>query len=292
MGLFGGMALIAAIFPTGRLPAGRAGPMTRAALVGIAAIGLVQVFDPVFVTVLPDGTKIELHNPIGIAPGWSGWSLFDGPAYLVVVAGLLVCIIGLVVRFRGAAQIEREQDKWLLASLSLIVLAVVFGFIGVALVDPRGSWAWFPALIAFPTPPIAIGIAITRYHLYDIDRIISRTIAYAGLTLVLFAVFTGVNLVLQAIFESLVGGGSVAVAASTLAVAALFNPLRGRLQRAVDRRFNRARRDADETTDRFARRLGDHLDLDAIGTELTGAATDALEPMTATFWLRERVVPP
>jgi hypothetical protein len=292
LGLFGGMALIAAIFPTGRLPRGRSGRMTKAALLVIAAIGLAQVFDPVFVTRLPDGTMLDLHNPIGIAPDWSGWSLFDGPAYLVLVAGLLVCIIGLVARFRDAAWIEREQDKWLLASFSLIVLSVVFGFIAVSLVDPSGSWAWFPALIAFPLPPVAIGIAITRYHLYDIDRIISRTIAYGGLTVVLFAVFTGVNLVLQAIFESLVGGGSVAVAVSTLAVASLFNPLRARLQRVVDRRFNRARRDADQTTDRFARRLGDHLDLDTIGTELTAAAAGALEPMTATFWLRGRAVRP
>ena len=144
--------------------------------------------------------------------------------------------------------IEREQDKWLLASLALIVARRRVRLRRGRLVDPTGSWIWFPALVAFPLPPIAIGIAIMRYHLYDIDRIISRTIAYAGLTLVLFAVFTGVNLVLQSIFESLVGGGSVAVAASTLAVAALFNPLRVRVQRVVDRRFNRARQDADETT--------------------------------------------
>ena len=189
--LFGGMALIAAVFPTGKLPGGRAGRMTKAALVAIAAISLLQALDPVFVTRLPDGTMFELHNPIGIAPDWSGWSFFDGPAYLVVVAGLLVCIVGLVDRFRRAAWIEREQDKWLLASLALIVLAVVFGFVGSASFDPEGSWIWTPALVAFPLPPVAIGIAIMRYHLYDIDRIISRTIAYAGLTLVLFAVFTG-----------------------------------------------------------------------------------------------------
>ena len=85
--MFGLMALIAAVFPTGRLPQGRAGGMTKAALVAIAAIGLLQAVDPVFVTRLPDGTSIELLNPIGIAPGWSGWSLLDGPAYLVVVAG-------------------------------------------------------------------------------------------------------------------------------------------------------------------------------------------------------------
>jgi hypothetical protein len=229
---------------------------------------------------------MDLHNPIGIAPDWSGWSFFDGPAYLVVVAGLLLCVVGLVGRFRRAARIEREQDKWLLGSLALIVLAVVFGFVGVALFDPQGSWIWIPALVIFPLPPIAIGIAITRYRLYDIDRIISRTIAYGGVTLVLFGVFAGANLVFQSIFESLVGGGTIAVAASTLLVAASFNPLRGRVQRVVDRRFNRARQDADETTDRFARRLGDHLDLDTIGRELTSAAAGAVEPMTATFWLR------
>ena len=111
--------------------------MSKAALVAIAAISLLQALDPVFVTRLPDGTTFELHNPIGIAPDWSGWSLFDGPAYLVVVAGLLVCIVGLVDRFRHAAWIEREQDKWLLASLALIVLAVVFGFVGCATFDPR-----------------------------------------------------------------------------------------------------------------------------------------------------------
>ena len=128
-----------------------------------------------------------------------------------------------------------------------------------------------------------------RYRLYDIDRIISRTIAYAGVTLVLFAVFAGVNLTLQSVLDSLVGGGSIAVAASTLTVAALFNPLRGRLQRVVDRRFNRGREGAELTVDRFAGRLRYQLDLDAIGSELTSAAVGAVEPTAATFWLRHRV---
>ena len=290
IGLFAGLALLSATFPTGTLPGGGIGRMTRAALVVIVGIGLLQAVDPVFLTKLPDGTTVVLHNPIGIAPDWPGWSLLDGPAYVVILGAILVCTVGLLIRFRRAGGTERQQYKWLLASFALIVVAITFGFTAGALVDPNGRWAWFPAVIAFPLPSIAIGIAIMRYRLYDIDRIISRTIAYAGVTLVLFAVFAGVNLTLQSVLDPLVGGGSVAVAASTLAVAALFNPVRGRLQRVVDRRFNRARRDAELTVDRFAGRLRYQLDLDAIGSELTSAAVGAVEPAAATFWLRRPTI--
>jgi hypothetical protein len=290
VGLFVGLALLSATFPTGTLPGGGIGRMTRAALVVIVGIGLLQAVDPEFLSKLPDGTAVVLHNPIGIAPDWPGWSFFDGPAYMVILGAILVCTVGLLIRFRRAVGTERQQYKWLLASFALMVVAITFGFTAIILVDPEGRWAWIPAVFAYPLPSIAVGIAIMRYRLYDIDRIVSRTIAYAGVTVVLFAVFTGVNLVLQSIFESLVGGGSVAVAVSTLAVAALFNPVRGRLQRVVDRRFNRARRDAELTVDRFAGRLRGQLDLDAIGTELTGAAVGAVEPAAATFWLRRRTL--
>ncbi len=163
LGLFGGMALIAAVFPTGEA----AGRSRRSHEQGGARgssrlIAALQALDPVFVTRLPDGTTLELHNPIGIAADWSGWSFFDGPAYLVVVAGLLVCIVGLVDRFRRAAWIEREQDKWLLASLALIVLAVAVRFRRESRSSiRRAAGSWIPALVAFPLPPIAIGIAIT-----------------------------------------------------------------------------------------------------------------------------------
>ena len=293
VGLFAGMALLSAVFPTGSMPGGGMGRSAVAGLALIAGVALLQAVVPDLSIALPDGRTVAIRNPIGIAPDWPGWSLFRGPApYLIVLAGLLTCILGLLLRFRRAVGIERQQDKWLLASLALIVLAVLFGFVAATLFDPQGTWAWFPALFAFPLPPIAIGIAIMRYRLYDIDRIISRTIAYAGVTLVLFAIFAGVNLTLQSVLEPLIGGGSVAVAASTLAVAAMFNPIRGRLQRVVDRRFNRARRDAELTVDRFAGRLRGQLDLDALGRELTGVAVGAVEPSAATFWLRRRKVAP
>ncbi len=290
IGLFAGLALLAATFPSGALPGGGIGRITRAALVVIVGIGLLQAVDPVFLGKLPDGTTVVFQNPIGIAPDWPGWSFLDGPAYMVLLGAILVCTVGLLIRFRRAGGTERQQYKWLLASFALVVVAITFGFTASILVDPEGSWAWIPAVLAFPLPSIAVGIAILRYRLYDIDRIVSRTIAYGGVTLVLFAVFASVNLIMQSVLESAVGGGSVAVAVSTLVVAALFNPVRGRLQRVVDRRFNRARRDAELTVDRFAGRLRGQLDLDALGRELTGAAVGAVEPAAATFWLRRRTL--
>jgi hypothetical protein len=282
--------VLTATFPSGRLPTGGIGRATRVALAVSVVLPLSQAVDPEFITQLHDGTTIVLRNPIGLFPDWAGWSLLDGPAYMVVLGGIVVCTIGLLMRFRRAGTIEREQDKWFLASLAAVVVAVTFGFLAATLLDPSGTWAWFPALFAFPLPPIAIGIAITRFRLYEIDRVVSRTIAYAGVTLVLFAVFAGVNLTLRSVLEPIVGGGSVAVAASTLAIAALFNPLRVRLQRFVDRHFNRARRDAELAVDRFAGRLRDQLDLEAIGGELTSAAVGAVEPAAVSFWLRRRDV--
>lgn len=287
--LFAGMATLSTVFPSGVLPGGGIGLWSRAGLALIGAVALLQAVVPDLSITLPDGRTITILNPIGIAPDWSGWGIFDGAApYLVVLFGLVICVAGLLVRSRRATGIERQQDKWLLASLGLVAAAVLFGFVAATTVNPEGTWAWFPALLSFPLPPIAIGIAVMRYRLFEIDRIISRTIGYAGVTLVLFAIFAGVNLTLQSVLEPVIGGGSVAVAASTLVVAALFNPLRGRLQRVVDRRFNRAGRSSELTVDRLAGRLRDQLDLETLGDELMSAAVTAVEPAAATFWLRQR----
>ena len=123
---------------------------------------------------------------------WAPWL----PIFAWVVLGaILVCTVGLVFRFRTAGTIERQQDKWFLASLAALISAISFGFVGASFTGGNDAWVWFPALSSFPLPAIAIGIAITRYRLYDIDRVISRTIAYAGVTVVLFAVFAIVNVV-------------------------------------------------------------------------------------------------
>ena len=131
IGLFAGMAVLAAVFPTGALPAGRIGRITRFALALIGAIALLQAVDPAFATTLADGSVFVVHNPIGIAPEWSGWALFDdGQVYVFVLLGIVICVVGLVIRFRRSSGIERQQDRWLLASLALVAVAVFIGFPG------------------------------------------------------------------------------------------------------------------------------------------------------------------
>jgi hypothetical protein len=286
IGLFTGMALLAAVFPTGAMPSGGIGRITRAALALIGVIGLVQAVDPAFATTLADGTPVVIVNPVGIAPEWSGWSLLDGPAYVVVLLALSICVVGLVVRFRRATGIERQQDRWLLASLALIAIAVSIGFVGMFLVGPETAWIWFPALLAFPLPPIAIGIAIMRYRLYEIDRLVSRTISYGAVSATLLAVYAGMILLLQGPLGAITGGDTVAVAASTLAAAALFQPVRRRIQGAVDHRFNRAGYDAERTVAGLASRLRDQMDLPVVSRAVVDAVVASVEPTGANLWLR------
>jgi hypothetical protein len=290
VGLFAGWALLSAIFPTGTLAAGGIGRMTRAALALVVGISLLAAVGPSFQSKLPDGTTTELHNPIGIAPDWPGWSFFtNGLAFMVMLGAILVCTVGLLIRFRRAGGTERQQYKWLLASLAFIVMAVLFGYAAGALVDPDAGWIWTPAIVAFPLPPIAVGIAILRYRLYEIDRIISRTIAYGVVTVFLFVVFASVNLGLQAALGDLSENSPIVVALSTLSVAALFQPLRRRVQAFVDRRFARARYDAERTVRAFVGRLHDETDMESIMGDLARTAQQAIAPTTMTVWLRHKV---
>jgi hypothetical protein len=286
IGLFAGMALLAAVFPTGALPGGNVGRITRGALAAIGVMGVFQAVDPEFASTLADGTVVIIHNPIGVAPEWSGWSLLDGPAYIVVLLGLTVCIVGLVVRFRRATGIERQQDRWLLASLALVAAAVSIGFAGMLVVGPEPAWIWIPAILAFPLPPIAIGIAILRYRLYEIDRIVSRTIAYGAVSATLLTVYAGMILLLQGPLGAITGGDTVAVAASTLVAAALFQPVRRRVQAIVDHRFNRAGYDAERTVAGLASRLRDQMELPVVSRAVVDAVVQSVEPTGASLWLR------
>jgi dolichyl-phosphate-mannose--protein O-mannosyl transferase len=140
-------------------------------------------------------------------------------------------------------------------------------------------------MVAIVTVPVAVAVAVLKYRLYDIDRVISRTLAYAIVTGVLAGIYAGLVLLATQVFRF---HSTVAVAASTLAVAALFNPLRRRVQHVIDRRFNRARYDADRTVAAFAARLKDELDLDSIRDDLAGAVHQALEPAHMSVWISRR----
>jgi hypothetical protein len=209
--------------------------------------------------------------------------------FAVVGAFLAAALVLLAIRYRTGSQLLRQQVKWLALIGVVFVIAIVFVVIGTGLPAAPGT-GWLPPRI---TPgrsalfgiPAAMTVAILRYRLYDIDRIISRTLAYAIVTGVLVGLYAGLVLLATGVLRF---HRTVAVAVATLAAAALFSPLRRRVQLGVDRRFNRARYDAEATVTVFAAQLKDTVDLDSLRGHLATAVDRALEPAHVSVWLSER----
>jgi hypothetical protein len=187
----------------------------------------------------------------------------------------------MLIRFRRARGDERQQLKWFAYGAALTVVLAMTGSLRFPRADTLRSALTLGLL------PVAAGVAILRYRLYDIDRLINRTLVYGALTALLGAVYAAAVLVLGQLFGG-VGGDppSWAVAGATLAVAALFQPARGRTQAVVDRRFNRRKYDAAKTIQAFSTRLRDQIDLDTLSTELLGVVDQTMEPTQASLWLR------
>ncbi|HLO36071.1 MAG TPA: hypothetical protein VK194_08310, partial [Candidatus Deferrimicrobium sp.] len=176
--------------------------------------------------------------------------------------------------------------KWFVASLALTG-ALVTAVVAVVVAIPRvGTGIWVFAVLGYATIPPAVGIAVLRYRLYEIDRIVSRTVGWAVVSATLAAVFVSVILVLQALLASVTSSNTIAVAASTLAVAALFQPLRHRVQGRVDRRFNRARYDAERIVMEFVSRLRDEVELGQLQVEISTAVSQTVQPASLAVWLR------
>jgi hypothetical protein len=227
------------------------------------------------VSVLPDGSLAGVEHPAG----GTAWLAGVQTAALAAVAVLALGAIGhQAANWRHASGERRQQLKWLMSGA---MVAVVGGGSSVLI----NSVLWQVAALGFAALPVSIGIGILKYRLYDIDRIVSRTLAYAIVTGLLVGVYAGLVLLATRVLPF---SGPVAVAGSTLAAAALFNPLRRRVQHAVDRRFNRARYDADRTIAAFAGRLQDAVDLDSVRDDLVRIVQKALEPAHVSVWARER----
>lgn len=257
--LLGGVLLVA-WFPDGRTTS-RLGTMAQAVLVVVLIFQLLRQLDP---------------QAFGESAA----------AFALIVVAYATALTDLVVRYRRSDGVRRTQIRWVLASgavtASLIVALLLFG--------ESFAWLWPLWLASTMLPAVAIGIAITRYRLYDIDRIISRTISYGALSLVLFAIFFATNVLLQRAISPLVDGNDIATVASTLLVASLFQPVRRQAQRVMDRRFHRARYDAELTVDAFAGRLRESVDLPRLIGDLGTTAGQAVEPTSATVWLRKATV--
>ncbi len=277
---------LAAIYPTGRFPAGHLGRIARGAvalpLLFVAALAV----DPVLGVSFADGSNGQVANPIGLASGWTGWGVIENGAYVADLGALAIAIASLLIRFRRTRGAEREQHKWLLAAFGGVLSAVIFAFTALLLVDREGNWMWLPAIFAFPLIPIAIGIAITRHGLYEIDRIVSRTIGWSISTAAILATFALLVIGLQAVLAPLTHESTLAVAASTVAAFALLQPLHRRVQALVDHRFNRARFDAERISVLMAGRLRDEMDFDEIRREVLETLDASLQPVSARLWVR------
>ena len=287
------IATLAFMFPTGRLVDGRWRPLALMVLALIWGVVILSAFWPVLsiepVVGAGFGTGLyAIPNPIGLLPPriLDVQLVPDVMAATVLPFFLVVSIVAIAGRYVGARALERLQLRWLVASFGFIGVAVLAGFPIIALGDQDGVIAWVPASVAFMLPPIAIGIAVTRYRLYEIDRLISRGLSWAVLTGLLLAVYAGAILVLQSLLGDLIQGQTVAVAGSTLLAAALFQPLRRRVQVAVDHRFNRARYDADRTATDFAELLRHETDLASVSGDIAGVVDTALRPTTIGVWIR------
>jgi hypothetical protein len=269
------------LFPDGRLPGPSWWPVSWLAggfaVIEVAGLALTRGS----VASLP-----VLRNPFGVSPAWV--PLIGIGSGLV---GLLGCVVlaawSLFSRRRRGSSVERLQIKWLAYSGCLVALTLVASTIlstvlsaGIAARVIEGG-----LMVAVLATPVAVAVAVLRYRLYDIDRIISRTLAYAIVTALLAGVYAGLVLLATRVLSF---HAPVAVAAATLAAAALFNPLRRGVQNAVDRRFNRARYDADQTVSAFAARLKDAVDLDSVRDDLASVVHQALEPAHLSVWVSRR----
>jgi hypothetical protein len=264
------------LFPDGRLLSRRWRVVAWCAGVGIAGNFVVEGLQP---GPIPDYPQIR--NPYGVES-----SVLDGleaVAVLALLIGILGSALSLILRFRRARGEQRLQMKWLAFAGAVAALTVPLGTVAWELV---GEIAYVPIMLSVLGLPVATGVAILRYRLYDIDVVINRTLVYGALTATLALTYLGSVLLLQLALSGITEESGLAVAASTLAVAALFRPARARIQRGVDRRFYRRKYDAARTLERFGTHLRDEVDLDALGGELRAVVAQSMQPASISLWLR------
>jgi MFS family permease len=272
------------LFPTGHLPSRRWRPVAWAAGAGVAGWVLGNAFAPTILSNSPSPP-----NPVGV-PGPAGdiFKVMAASSEVLIAATGLAAIVSLAFRYRRAGTPERAQLKWLVYAGALIVVALLAEIPAEQILGTGDAATNLQNAVssgAIALVPVAIGIAILRYRLYDIDRVISRTVAYAILTGLLVGVYAGLVLLATQVLGL---HSTVGVAAATLVAAALFNPVRRRVQKQVDRRFNRARYDAERTVAAFATRLKDAVDLDAVRDDLAEVVQTTLEPAHLWMWTQDQ----
>ena len=269
------------LYPTGHLPGPRWRIVAGIAIVAIS-IGILATATAPMVDTM--GNSHTITNPVVPPQPLSDLIQALGSLSLLLAPPVILLVwANLVARFRRSRGAERQQMKWFLSVATVAAIAISASIVTSG---PLSDAMWIIGMISVGFLPLAIGVAILRYRLYEIDRIVSRTVAYGVVTAVLVVTFAGITLGLEAGLATTTQASTLAVAASTLAVFALFQPLRRWVQSAVDRRFDRYRFEADRTAAAFAERLRDEVDPDRIRLELDRVLAQTVAPTSAIVWLR------
>jgi hypothetical protein len=277
-----GVGLLLALFPDGRVLTPRWRLVPLAALLGLACFVVGYVLDAGPVND-PFGS---VSNPFAI-PGLDrvGTILIPIGFFLSLISALAAAV-SLVLRFRRASGVERQQIKWLAATGAVLGVSLIAA-VNLESSKTGAAVAESIAVAAVIGISVAAGLAILRYRLYEIDVVINRTLVYGSLTALLAGMYVGLVLLFQSALHPLTGGSGLAVALSTLAVATLFRPARNRIQALVDRRFYRHKYDAERTLQAFAARVRDEVDLEALRAELAVVVAQTMQPAHVSLWLRD-----
>jgi len=286
------MGYLILVYPDGHLPSPRWRPVAWLFAVTIVIVTAAIILLP---WTLEEAPVAEMANPLGSQSAEPVLTVLLNIFFPLVPLCFVACAIALVLRFRRSRGTERLQLKWLAAAGGVVGLVYLLTIVSVvladltALVDERAGWITAlktMSILSFVLVPVAIGMAILRHRLYDIDVVINRVLVYGSLTATLGGVYLGLVLLLQQVLSSLTDQSDLAVAGSTLAVAALFAPARARIQAVVDRRFYRSRYVAARILDDFSSRLRHELDLEAVGTDLRKTVHETVQPTHVSLWLR------
>jgi len=283
--LFAAPAMLFLLFPDGSLLSRRWRPVFWLVILTTLAAITTSIFQPV----INDPPFEGVANPLGFSPPGALMALLSYVGWPGMAASFLVAAIAMILRLRRSRGVERQQLKWLAAAAAVLPLAsasgVVLYYLGYDSI--AGYFAVFAIIPIF----LAAGYAILRYRLYDIDLLINRALVYGPLTAMLLAVYFGGVATTQAVFHALTGQEQfpqLAVVVSTLAIAALFNPLRRRLQASIDRLFYRKKYDAARTLEGFSAKLRDETDLDELNDSLVSLVRDTMQPTHVSLWLHPR----
>jgi hypothetical protein len=271
-------------FPDGRLPGVRWRWFARFTALALFPAAILAALSPGLII------SSTLHNPLGV----EGLPNATMPVQAFMYALVVVGVSSMLARLRHAGSIERQQIEWFAYATVVVISGVILKNIVYPTVGVM--WVWWVGLIltavGVVSSPVAMGVAIFRYRLYQIDIIINRTLVYALLTATLVALYLGVIVVMQSFFVILIGEKStLAVVASTLLIAAVFSPLRHRIQSFIDRRFYRSKYDVRKTLETFSTQLRNETDLDALNDDLVGVVKETMQPAHISLWLRPEVAP-